>query len=113
MAHSRRYLYFVEGETEKKLIDFLKSETGHIQTGKSRVVNLFQTPITSSFLSNIPQKTTIIIVFDTDLANPNKKLFDKNLLKLSKSKNVEEIILIPQVSNLEDEIVHCTDIKRF
>lgn len=112
MVNSKRYIYLVEGETEKKLIHFLITEMNYIQPGKIKKFNLFQTPITNAFLSTISQRTTIIVVFDTDLLNPNKKLFDKNLEKLRNSKNVNQIILIPQITNLEDEIVYCTKIKK-
>lgn len=36
-----RYLYLVEGDTEKKMIDVLKTEMNCIKAGKSRVFNIF------------------------------------------------------------------------
>lgn len=107
-----RYLYLVEGDTEKKMIDVLKTEMKCIQAGKSRVFNIFQREITRSVLTGISTNTTVVLVFDTDLGNPNLDKFCLNIARLKESKNVKDIVFIPQCNNFESELVYATSIRK-
>ena len=61
---------------------------------------------------NIKPNTTVILVFDTDVEEESLlKRLSHNIKILKNSKRVKEIIIIPQVSNFEDELVYATDIK--
>lgn len=109
---TNRYLYLVEGETEKRLIDYLKTVNRSIQPGKVKILNLFQEKIPSALLATIIPNTVVIVVFDTDLKHPNISLFEGNLKKLRKIGNVVSVLFVPQIQNMEDEIVYSTVIQR-
>ena len=112
MNRKHNYVYFVEGDTEQKIIDVLKTNMESIQPGRTIVFNIFQDTITPARLTRLSPGTIVIIVFDTDQVNPNFKLYDSNLKKLKKARNVTDIILIPQCKNFEDEIVFSTTINK-
>lgn len=61
--------YFVEGETEKAFIEQVKNK--YILSGKISVLNVLQNEIKYSRLINIKPKTTIILIFDTDVEKEN------------------------------------------
>lgn len=107
----KRYLYLVEGDTEQKLIDVLKTETKSIRAGKTRVFNLFQHDITKALLTNISPNSVIVLVFDTDLSDPNLTKFWLNVERLNKSKNVKKIMFVPQCINFESELTYSTSIR--
>lgn len=104
-------VYIVEGETEQQIIKAIKSE--YIFPGRVYVQNLTQNEITSAFLRTLKPKTKVVIVFDTDVdgAHGANTLF-KNTVKLRKFAQVKQVITIPQIKNLEDEIVRSTTLKR-
>lgn len=109
---SSKYLYFTEGETEKKLVDLLKTDLQVIKPGKSKVFNIFEDRITPALLANISPKTKIVLIFDTDVIKPNFDLYDFNFSKLKKSRMVIDIITIPQCRNFEEEMVYSMNIKK-
>lgn len=78
------------------MIDVLKTEMNCIKAGKSRVFNIFQHDITRSVLTGISANTTVVLVFDTDLGNPNWDKFCLSITRLKKSKNVKDIVFIPR-----------------
>lgn len=77
--------YFVEGECEEKLINTLKSELMVVKTGM------------------------VVLIFDTDTGNT--EILNKNIKKLSECGSVADLVLIPQVKNLEDELVKSCRIR--
>ncbi|MGL5056558.1 MAG: hypothetical protein ACRC6A_04195 [Fusobacteriaceae bacterium] len=103
------YYYIVEGEIEKKVIDEIKYE--YIQSGKVLVKNPIQNKIPDTILRTLKINTTVILVFDTDVTT-NLNILDYNISKLSKQKNIKEVILIPQVNHMEEEIVYSTNINQ-
>ena len=103
------YYYIVEGEVEKKIIDEIKHK--YIQSGKVLVKNPIQNKIPDTILRTLKLNTTVILVFDTDITN-NLDILDYNISKLSRQKNIKEVILIPQVKHMEDEIVYSTNINQ-
>ena len=102
-----RKQYYVEGECEKKLIKTLIAQNLVIP-GQIDVLNPVQEHIKSTHLRKLPSKTTVILIFDTDISNTD--ILTANLRFLSSFTNIREIITIPQVRNLEEELVRCTDI---
>ena len=87
-------LYWVEGETEKKIITAIKNE--FILSGKIDIVRISENKISDMMIRMIKPNTNIIIVFDTDVnQESNIKTLDKNIERLKKVKNVRRILLIP------------------
>ena len=58
---------------------------------------------------NLKDNTVVVLVFDTD--TKNRAILDKNTKFLEKHKKIKEVILIPQVYNLEDELIRSCNIK--
>lgn len=58
-------LYWVEGETEKKLITAIKNE--FILSGKIDIVRISENKISDMMIRMIKPNTNLIIVFDTDV----------------------------------------------
>ena len=102
-------LYYVEGEDEEKLLNTLKSELLAIKTGKVQILNIVEQQITQARLMNIRQGTMVVLVFDTDTGNVD--VLNQNIKSLQNCQAVSKIITIPQVRNLEDELVRSCNIR--
>lgn len=104
------YQYYVEGETEKKLLEVLKQEKKYIKPGKVEVFNMIQNRITYSKIRPLKKNTVVVILFDTDKAETG--CLDENIKFLKESKHIKKVICIPQCKNLEDELNRsCCKIK--
>ncbi|MFV0527491.1 MAG: hypothetical protein ACK5MN_02050 [Lachnospiraceae bacterium] len=106
---NKYYQYYVEGETEKKLLSILKTDFECIIPGKVEKLNLVNTPLRKNRIAVLKKPTIVIIVFDTDTGNSD--LLDKNIAFLKKQRNISDIICISQVNNLEDELTRSCQIK--
>lgn len=104
-----RYHYFVEGDTEKKLIEELKKEITLIVPGTVNKFNVVEKLIPNAAITNIQANTTIILIFDTDTKQVNT--LKENFSRLKRCKNVKDIWCVMQVDNLEDELKRSTDVK--
>lgn len=104
-----RYQYYVEGECERKLVKTLIGQ-GLIIPGQVDVLNPVQDRIKLAHLRKLPPKSKVILIFDTDTSNVD--ILRDNLQFLSAHLNQKNIITIPQVHNLEEELILCTDIRR-
>ena len=110
IKQSDSIIYIVEGETEKKLITTIKNS--YIYSGKIYVRNLVQNDVTNTLSRLIKPNSIIIIVFDTDVNDEESiNKLGKNIRGLSKHKSVKKVILVPQISNLEEELVYSTNMK--
>lgn len=107
---TKYYLYYVEGEDEKKVVDTLKKDMKLIRPGVSQVFNVVENELTNARLMTIKENTTVVLIFDTDTGNTEK--VRKNIELLKKARNVKEIVCITQVKNLEDEWVRSCDVKK-
>ena len=106
------YHYFVEGDTERKFVEVIK-ESKYVYSGRIEKRNLLQKKISDNILKNIQKNTIIVIVFDTDVLDINNiNILDKNIEVLESNTRVERVICIPQIKNLEDELVYSTKIKK-
>ncbi len=103
------FQYFVEGDDEKKIINTLKNQLGVIQTGKVQKLNVIQNKIPMNILRTLKKGTIVVLVFDTDTSNVN--ILNSNIERLNKCSYISKVITIPQVKNLEDELVRSCDIK--
>lgn len=104
-----RIQYYVEGECERKLVKTLIGQK-LILPGQTDVLNPVQEHIRITHLRKLPARTTIVLIFDTD--TDNTEIIKGNLQFLSIHSNGGKIITVPQVPNLEKELIHCTDIRR-
>ena len=104
------YQYYVEGESEKCLINALKTKLRCIVPGKVERFNVIQDIFNNSRLRSLKTGTNIILVYDTDtndIAN-----LRKNIAFLKKQTAIANVFCIPQVYNLEQELVFSCDIRR-
>lgn len=106
---SKYVRYYVEGDDEKKFLDVLKTKLGIIKPGKVEKLNVVQEEITEMRLRPLLNGTMVVLVFDTDAGQ--MEILEHNLTKLRKCSAVSEIVTIPQVTNLEEELVRSCDIK--
>lgn len=110
---SGQYHYYVEGENERVLVEILskcKDEKFNvIRPGKIDVFNVVEREIKSTHMLNLKDNTVVVLVFDTD--TKSRAILDKNTKFLEKHKKIKDVILIPQVYNLEDELIRSCNIK--
>ena len=90
---NNKCIYYVEGPCEQQLISALKEEPARLIPGKVKVYNVVQNLIPKSQMLSIQSGTTVVLVFDTDVMQ------------------TANIVFLPQVLNLEDELTRCTNVK--
>jgi hypothetical protein len=105
----RKTVYLVEGEDEEKIVSELKTELQVIRPGKIYVVNIVQEKLTKPRAATWGSNVDVVLVFDTDVRRTSH--FDNNIAFLHRLKNVHEVIFVPQVRNLEDELLRSTTAK--
>lgn len=108
VKNSDVFLYFVEGKTEEKIIKAIRNK--YLFSGKVVVLNPVMKKITNLHLTDIKSNTVIILVFDTD-NDENIEILKKNIEILKMQKPVKGLIIIPQIGNLEEELVYGTNIR--
>ncbi len=110
MVKGKYYQYYVEGADEEKLINVLKSQMRLICPGKVEKINVVQEELTRLRLMQLRKDTIVVLVFDTDTGNVD--ILRKNIQILNQCCQVKKVICIPQVENLEDELLRCCDIRQ-
>lgn len=110
MSNNRIYRYYVEGPDEEKLINVLKSDMNLIYSGKVEVINVVQKKLTELRLMQLKNNTVVVLVFDTDVGNV--EILNYNIKLLNKCPQVKRVICIPQVHNLEDELIKSCGIRQ-
>ena len=106
---NNKCIYYVEGSCEQQLIAALKEAPERLIPGKIKAFNVVQNLIPKSQMLSIQAGTTVVLVFDTDV--PQTSNLKKNLELLTRYCGKLKIIFLPQVLNLEDELVRCTDVR--
>lgn len=107
-----KYVYFVEGKCEEKLVNILKQNMKLIQAGKVYCINPVQTELKLTHLRTISSNTIAVLIFDTDVKKQSSiEMLQKNIKLLKKMPHVKEVLCIPQCECFEDEIVHCTNME--
>lgn len=106
------YQYYVEGEDEKSVVNVLKRELGCIESGRVETFNVVQNKITTTRIRTLRQGTSVVLVYDTDV-EANVKILEQNIEFLKRQSAVKEVICIPQVRDLEDELTSACDVKCF
>lgn len=76
--------------------------------GKVAVFNVIQNVLSIQRILSIKTGSTIIFVYDTDIKDDSKL---KENISILKRYGFNNIIHIQQVSNFEDEILYCSNIK--
>lgn len=109
MPAQRKSIYLVEGENEKKIVQMLITDFRFIRPGKVYVMNILQKKITKARAATWGENVSVILIFDTDVNRTG--IFDQNLAMLKKLSNVRETLFVPQVLNLEDELIRASAIK--
>lgn len=104
-----RIQYYVEGECEEKLVKTLVAHN-LILPGQTDVLNPVQDHIKPTHLRKLPAKTTVVLIFDTDKSYLD--ILKTNIQFLKKHPNIKQIITIPQVTNLEKELIRCTNVHQ-
>lgn len=105
----KHYYYFVEGDDDRKIVNTLKTDFRQIISGKVEKFNVIEKTLKKTHLMGLKNGTTVILVFDTDTGNT--AILNKNIDFLKKQSIVKDVICIPQVEKLEDELVRSTSIK--
>lgn len=103
-------VYFVEGFCEKTLIDALKEKPALIAPGRTKVFNAISHELTVSMRITIQSGTTVVFVFDTDIEITEH--LRKNIRLVSTYCAGAKVVCLPQVLNLEDELVRCTNVTK-
>ena len=108
-----RYVqYFAEGEDERKIIDVLKTRLSVIKPWKVLRLNVVEQEIKMTHLRTLACGTMVVLVFDTDTESQN--ILIKNIKILEECPSVSEIVLIPQIPNLEGELIYsCNIVNQF
>lgn len=102
--------YYVEGEDEKKLVNTLKNQLRVIVTGKVQKLNVIQDKINYNILRTLKKGTIVVLIFDTDTDNVDT--LNNNIQKLKECSFVSKIVTIPQVPDLESELIRSCNIKK-
>jgi len=104
------YQYYVEGETEEKILEVLKTDFRYIMPGKVKVFNVIEEKFSRSKLISLKRKTNVVLVFDTD--SSDSSTLRANISFLERQSVVRQVICIPQVKNLEEELIRCCNIRK-
>ena len=102
-------IYFVEGKCEERLLNALKENPQKIQSGRVKVFNVVQKLLPKSQLLTIQTGTMVVLVFDTDVSNT--EFLRENIRRLMTFCSKVKLVFLPQVLNLEDELVRCCEIR--
>lgn len=104
------YHYYVKGDDEKKVVDTLKTSMQLIISGKVDVFNVIERKFTRNQIMRLKQGTIVVLVFDTDTNKIDVLL--ENIRFLKKQSIIKKVICIPQVKNLEQELIESCNIKQ-
>lgn len=110
MGKNSIYHYYVEGEDEKSVLNTLKRDLGCIESGKIDKFNVVQNKFTIARIRPLKPGTTVILVYDTDVET-NMEILRYNVTFLKKQSGIKAVLCIPQVKNLEDELVRACEIR--
>ncbi len=99
---NKYYHYYVEGQTDEKMISILKTDYQLVMPGKVEKFNVIEKELTPKRTIGLKKGTIVVLIFDTDTNNDS--ILDKNIKFLKRQNNISKIICITQISNLEDEL---------
>lgn len=111
MSRNNIYKYYVEGPDDKRIVETLKNDYKVIQAGKVEVFNVNQSHFSEMRIRVLKNNTTVVLVYDTDRGNEGEPNLQWNIDFLKSRNNIKRVICIPQVGNLEEELVRACGIK--
>lgn len=103
------FQYYVEGDDEKRLIEVLKTDMRLIIPGKVQILNVVQERLSDMKLRTLHAGTILVFVFDTDVGDP--AILNENITKAKQSSNIKDVYCVPQVKNIEDELIRAMGLK--
>lgn len=103
--------FYVEGEDEKSLLEALKRDIGCIESGKIDRFNVVQNKFTIARIRPLKPGTVVVLIYDTDVED-TIDILKYNIDFLKKQNGIKDVICIPQVKNLEDELLRACNIKK-
>jgi len=106
---NRTYQYYVEGPDDKKVVEVLKRDFKCIASGKVEVFNVVQRAISKTRIRALNTGVIVVLIYDTD--NPHSQILENNIQTLKKDSRIHKVLCIPQVDNLEDELVRACNIN--
>ena len=109
MAKDTRYHYFVEGPDDEKIVTVLRSDLRLITPGRITPFNVIEKRFTLNRIRPLKAGTTVVLVYDTDTGNPG--ILEANIDFLSRQHAIRRVLCIPQITNLEDELIYSCGIK--
>ena len=104
------YYYYVEGECEQSLLNALKSNLKCIEMGRVETFNVVQNKFTIARVRPLQPGAIIVFIYDTD-TQTSSNILKENIKFLKERPEIKEVICIPQVKNLEDELKRACSIK--
>lgn len=110
MRKQEIYHYYVEGEDEKKLLEVLKRDFGCIESGKVDKLNAVQSKFSVARIRTLKPDTIVVLIYDTDVES-GLDILQYNVDFLNQQKGIKQVICIPQVKNLEEELLRACNIK--
>lgn len=110
MRKNVNYHYYVEGEDEKSVLNVLKRDVKCIESGKVEVFNVVQKRISTARIRPLKTGTIVVLVYDTDVET-NIDILRNNIVFLEKQRGIREVICVPQVRNLEEELTNACKVK--
>ena len=102
-------VYIVEGETERKVIEALRTELRCIYAGKVLKHNVVQEVVKRNNFMRFSRDTMFVLIFDTD--TDGVAVLKQNITLIGELPNARKVITIPQVRNLEDELCYSCCIR--
>lgn len=102
-----KYLYFVEGECEKKFLkSFMYRDDYEFEPGKVEVFNFINSKMSKPQARAIRKGTKVIVVFDTDVENVSILDENVNLLVEVAEISLDDIFFVTSIKTFEDELVY-------
>ncbi len=110
MGKNTNYQYYVEGDDEKCILNVLKTDLRCIMPGKVDKFNVVQEKLTIGRIRTMKTGTIVVLIFDTD--TDNTTCLKDNIAFLKRQKGIiRQVICIPQIHNLEEELIYSCNIK--
>ena len=95
---------------KEKLLEVLKRDVGCIESGKVDKVNAAQTKFSVARIRTLKPDTIVVLIYDTDVED-GLDILQYNVEFLKRQTGIKEVICIPQVNNLEEELLRACNIK--
>ena len=103
------FQYYVEGKTDFIVVKAL-IKLGLISAGKVDEFKVLENIFKNIHTRTLKKGVVVVLIFDTDVKITDK--LKENIDFLNRQNNIKEVVCIPQVENLEDELTRSCNIKK-